>query len=69
MADPRQKIPTEHMNMRQRPDIKAIAREGARAAGVSLTDFVAAAIAEKCNRPDLVPPTMDQEVMALRESA
>ena len=57
------------MNMRQRPDIKAIAREGARAAGVSLTDFVAAAIAEKCNRPDLVPPTMDQEVMALRESA
>ena len=29
MADPRQKIPTEHMNMRQRPDIKAIAREAA----------------------------------------
>lgn len=69
MADPRRKIPTEHMNMRQRPEIKKIARAGALDAGVSLTDFVAAAIAEKCGRDDLVPPTMKQEVMGLRDSA
>lgn len=65
MADPRRKIPTVTMNFRQRPEVKAAAATAARAAGVSLTDFVAAAIAEKCGRPDLVPATLNQEVMAL----
>lgn len=69
MADPRRKIPTVTMNFRQRPEVKVAAQDGARAAGVSLTDFVAAAIAEKCGRPDLVPPTLNQEVMGLRDSA
>lgn len=63
LADPRVKIPTVTMNFRQRPAVKAAALEGARAAGVSLTDFVAAAIAEKCGRPDLIPATLDQQVI------
>ena len=69
MPDPRVKTHTVTMNFRQRPEIKAAAKEGALAAGVTLSDFVAAAIAEKAGRPDLVPPTMAQEVMALRDTA
>lgn len=69
MPDPRVKTHTEHMNMRQRPEIKELARSSARGAGVSLSDWVAAAIAEKAGRPDLVPAPLNQEVLAFQESA
>lgn len=69
MADPRIKIPTVTMNFRQRPEVKVAAQDAARAAGVTLTDFVAAAIAEKCGRLDLIPATLHQEVITVSASS
>lgn len=69
MPDPRFKTHTEHMNMRQRPEIKELARNAASAAGVSLSEWVAAAIAEKAGRPDLAPAKLRQEVMNLKLGA
>ncbi|MCZ4581575.1 MULTISPECIES: hypothetical protein [Mycobacteriales] len=69
MPDPRIKTHTERMNMRQRPEIKDLARTGAQEAGVSLADWVAAAIAEKAGKPEMAPASIRQEVIALRHSA
>ena len=69
MPDPRVKTHTEYMNMRQRPEIKALARSAAQSAGVSLSDWVAAAIAEKAGKPELVPTALNQEVIALQLGA
>ncbi|UZF59355.1 DUF1778 domain-containing protein (plasmid) [Gordonia polyisoprenivorans] len=69
MADPRFKSVTVTMNMRMRPEVKAAAQRCADDAGVTLTDFVAAAIAEKAGALDLVPPTLRQEIMEFPASA
>ncbi|WP_376740293.1 type II toxin -antitoxin system TacA 1-like antitoxin [Gordonia paraffinivorans] len=55
--------------MRQRPEIKELARNAAAASGVSLSEWVAAAIAEKAGRPDLAPAKLRQGVIDLKLGA
>lgn len=63
MANPRVKGDYQTMNMRMPKPVKALAQQGAQAYGVTLTDFVVAAIAEKMGRDELVPPTLSQEML------
>ncbi|MBR7194633.1 hypothetical protein [Gordonia sp. SCSIO 19800] len=75
MPDPRFKTHTEHMNMRQTAEIKALAKSEAEklkekyGVAISMSEWVAAAIAEKAGRPDLIPAKLRQEVIQLQLGA
>ncbi|TSD93499.1 hypothetical protein FOV72_19760 [Gordonia rubripertincta] len=74
MPSPR-KPRTKPMNMRQPDEIRTIAAEQAAKLAaetglkISMSAWVAAAIAEKAGRPDLIPPKLRQGVMDLQLGA
>ncbi|AUH70570.1 MULTISPECIES: hypothetical protein [Gordonia] len=68
MADPRYKR-TVTANFRLDPEVKNAVAQAAREEGVSMTQWLTAAIADRACRPDLMPSHTRQEVISLRDSA